>query len=346
MGKKVTHQRSRSVLAAGLSAALSLSALAPSYVTAQPKPGQDKMGEARSRYERGKQLYEEGAFDAALIEFQRAYELAPSYRILFNIGQVYRQQNDYAGALRAFERYLSEGGGEIDGKRREEIEKELSSLRGRVAKLTITTNVAGAEISIDDVSVGKAPLAGPITVNAGKRRVSASVHGRVPTTKVITLAGSDNTSVALELADPRAPAPVPSASSTGSAAPAASPAPVQPPPPPAEESSAPLVGWVATGVLAVGAVVVGALAFKAAGDLKDERGRAGATRDDLDSARSKTKSTALVADILTGAAVVVGGISLYLTVSKPSKEQAARPFSPQVVRVGIGPGSLSLGGEF
>ncbi|MEO7096362.1 MAG: hypothetical protein ABI175_24095, partial [Polyangiales bacterium] len=37
--------------------------------------------EAKTRYDKGVKLYGEGAYEAALVEFQRAYDLNPSYKI-------------------------------------------------------------------------------------------------------------------------------------------------------------------------------------------------------------------------------------------------------------------------
>ncbi len=54
--------------------------------------------EARERYERALKLYEERAFDAALVELKLAAELRPSYKLLYNIAQVRLAMNDFAAA--------------------------------------------------------------------------------------------------------------------------------------------------------------------------------------------------------------------------------------------------------
>src|SRR5688500_535179 len=131
-----------------------------------PKP--EDVAEARQRYKKGLDLYEDGAFDAALIEFQRAYDTAPSYKILYNIGLVHLQLNDYAGALRSFKKYLDDGGKRLDAKRRGEVEREVKKLEGRVANLEIKSNVEGAEVLVDDLEVGETPLDAAVLVNAGK----------------------------------------------------------------------------------------------------------------------------------------------------------------------------------
>src|SRR4051794_6696164 len=44
----------------------------------------DPKEEAIARFKRGLELHGEGDFSAALIEFRKAYELAPQYRVLYN----------------------------------------------------------------------------------------------------------------------------------------------------------------------------------------------------------------------------------------------------------------------
>src|SRR5262245_43270875 len=74
----------------------------------EPTPAEFE--EAGRRYNRAIELFNEGSYDASLLEFRRSYELAPSYKILYNIALVNVQLNDYAQALNYFEQYMSEGG--------------------------------------------------------------------------------------------------------------------------------------------------------------------------------------------------------------------------------------------
>ncbi len=334
MGQMNEHPLRRSPRALrALALVLGVATLAPAWpAAAQPKdPSRE---EARSRYERGKQLYEEGAFDAALIEFQRAYDLAPSYKILFNIGQVHRQRNDYASALRVFERYLKEGGAEVDARRRGDIEKEINQLKGRVATLQISANVAGAEILVDDETVGKTPLPQGILVNSGKRKITALKEGRAPVSKVINVAGADSMKVALELAEPIAP---PASAS-------AAPAPPAPPPVAPEKSSSPWLAWTLTGAFGIGAAVTGILAIGASNDLKDKRSQPDVSRKDLDDNSSRTRTLALVSDLLLVGTVVAGGAAVYFTLRDPPREQTSSPRGP--LRLGVSPGSVLLSGSF
>jgi tetratricopeptide (TPR) repeat protein len=178
--------------------ALSLAlALAPAIAHADV-PNVDSVAEARQRFRRGVVLYEEDDFRAALIEFNRAYQLAPNPAVLYNVGQSYYQLRDYAGALTTLERYLRESGDHIDRDRRIQVEREVQDLRGRVAHVTLRSNVDGAEFALDDVPI-EHPFRDPVLVGAGRHRLSAAKRGYLTAARVIDVAGGDKIEVRLDL---------------------------------------------------------------------------------------------------------------------------------------------------
>lgn len=306
---------------------------------AQPK-GKSDVAAARAHYTKGLELYDEQAYDAALIEFQRAYDIAPAFKILYNLGLVHRQLNDYAGALRSFRQYLEEGGTKVEPKRRDAVEAEIKKLEGRVAQLEIVANVEDAEVLIDDLEVGETPLERPVLVNAGKRKVTIAKSGYVPVTRVVVVAGGDTKKLELELRSGTAPPPAQSGSSAGGTSKpekATKPAPADQEP----KRKIPWVWWGVTGGLAAGTAVAGVLALGAQRDLDDKKA-APAKKQELDDAASKTRTLAIVTDVLLGCTVVAGAYSAYLTFG-PQKEQ---PPTQARLRVGVGPGQLSLGGDF
>src|SRR6188768_2257405 len=114
-----------------LLAITSTSALAAAEPAAPAAGSASATTEARERFQRGVSLYREGSFDAALAEFRRAYEIAPNYRILYNLAQVQVERHDSVAALTLFGQYLQQGDTEIDAERRAQVERDMQSLRGR-----------------------------------------------------------------------------------------------------------------------------------------------------------------------------------------------------------------------
>ncbi|GAC1351037.1 MAG: hypothetical protein NVSMB1_00250 [Polyangiales bacterium] len=276
--------------------------------------------EARSHYERGLKLFDDADYEGARVEFERAYELSPTFRVLYNTGLCYRQLNNYVAALKALERYLKEGGAEIPADRRVEVEKVIADLRPVIAKVTVRVNVRGAEISVDDVVVGTSPLSEPVLVNPGRRKVSATLKTYIPQIKSITIAGSDSQEVILELSQ---------AGTTYVVAPTT--------------NWAPIVGFGVTGALAVGAGIFGVLTVKEANTQNDLVGKFGSSRSDLDDSHKKMRTYATVADVLAVSAIVTGGVSLFLTLNKGKKTEQPSATS---VSLGFGPGSVRVVGAF
>jgi len=317
--------------------ALSTTIATPAFAADAPKP--EDVNEARSRYKKGLDLYEDGAFDAALIEFQRAYDTAPSYKILYNIGLVHLQLNDYAGALRSFRKYLDDGGKKIDAKRRSEVEREIKKLEGRVASLTIKANVDGAEVLVDDLEVGETPLDGAVSVNAGKRKVTITKSGYAPAARVVVVAGGDEKTVDLELRPGSGP---PQPLQTKPATPLEKPKQQEPEKEASPGRKVPWLWWGITGGLAVGATVAGVFTLQAQNDL-DKKKDHPASKDDLESASKKTRTLAIVTDVLIGGTVIVGGYATYLTFFKPQSDPRTESARLQV-RVGVG--RVEFGGRF
>jgi tetratricopeptide (TPR) repeat protein len=314
-------------------------------VSAAPAAAQggksEDVAEARTRYKKGLDLYEDGAFDAALIEFQRAYDLAPSYKILYNIGLVQLQLNDFSGALRSFRRYLDDGGKKIDQKRRGEVEKEIKKLEGRVASLELKSNVDGAEILVDDLEVGETPLDAPLLVNAGKRKITLSKSGYVPTTRVVVVAGGDSKTLELELRPGQGSAPTPLETKPSKADTATKRAPGKPVAA-GPTRKVPWLAWGITGGLAVGTTVAGVLTLGAQKDLDDKKNQP-SSKQALDDAAGKTRTFAIVTDVLLVGTVAVGGYATYLTFFKKPDDARA---DQSAVWLSVGPGRVDVAGSF
>jgi hypothetical protein len=301
----------RRLAAIVLAAVLAAPPLPAFALDAQPTRAQQQ--EAATRFEKGLDLFRDGDYQAALIEFRRANELAPNFNVLYNIGQVSFELQDYAGALTALEGYLSEGGSRVSVARKAEVLRDIEELRARVATIAVVSTVPDAEVTLDDVTVGKTPLPTPILVSAGRHKITVSKAGFTAATRVVEIASGDAPRVALEpAAEPKAaPPPLPLPVPLARGGPVEQPKPPEPPPPPPLRP-VPVAGIVTTGTLAVGSVITGILALSASSTLRSDRQSPDATHDQLTSASTKTTALALASDACTASAVVAFGVTLYV----------------------------------
>jgi hypothetical protein len=327
--------------------ALGLVAIVPGVARADAPagtPSKEAMEEARVHYSRGVQLYTDGSYDAALVELERAYKLAPSFKILYSIGLVQLRLNDLVGAKGSFERYLAEGGSEVPAARKTEVDDRLTQLTERIATVDVRTNVPEAEVFVDDISVGKTPLAKPIALNPGYHKIAVSKSGYTGEARQLGFAGGDKAQLQLQLAPlaPAAPTLLPGAQPTANGGESQG---TEPKPLLSTQGETPSsakgvwIGWTITGVLAAGAVVTGIAALNQSSKLTDQVDKQPTPASDISSTRSKTVTLALVTDVLGGAAIVAGGVSLYFTL-------ATKKESPRAAHVRVGPGSIALQGSF
>jgi hypothetical protein len=296
--------------------------------------------EAASRFQRGVDMYREGGFEGALAEFRKAYQISPSYRVLYNIAQAQYALHDFVGAYKSLVQYMNEGGAEISTDRRLQVDEMFARLSERIARIKVTTNVAGADIRIDDVSVGTSPLPEAVTVNVGTRKVSAFKAGSGEMFRVVTVAGKENLKVELRLDEPSRP--VSAAAGGGaksspfvvSAEPRSGPSRI----PLILTSSVALTCAVATGVF-------GYLALDAQKKFKDQVNTFPNSRSEIEDARSQSKHYAYLADGFGAATAVSGGVALYLLLthsgSKPKTDQPSKD-----VVLAPTPGGVVMQGSF
>ena len=307
------------VLGAGL--------MAPSAALAEPE---GSVREADRHFQRGVALYVEADYRGALVEFERAYTLAPNGIVLFNVGETQYQLRDYAAALATFEHYLVEA--PANDSHRTLAEANIKELRTRVGRLRIVTVPAGAEISIDDKVVGQTPFEKAIVVGIGQLSVRATMPGRAPVVRTVDVAAEDDVPLTIEM---------PEASSAPTAR---SDAPAQltltdKPVASAKDTAAwRVAGWFTTGALAAGAITCGAFAVKNSQDLKTARQKFPADPATLNRLSNRVQTLSIVADALTAGEVVIGAVTLFSTLGAHGEQH-----STQVV---LGPSSVGLHMQF
>jgi Tfp pilus assembly protein PilF len=304
----------------------------PATDAAAPATEAQKMEEARQRYQRGLQLYNENNFEAARVEFERAYQLAPSYKILYNIGLCYEQLGDYVQAQSTLKRFLDLAATEVTPERRAEVEKELAQIAPRIASARIKLNVDGTEIFVDDIcAVDKRTSTATcgetvgstreVLLNPGRRRITVKKSGYLPETQVISVAGSDQVDIRIDLK------PLTKSVVAKETNPYVLPM---------------IIGWGVTAAGATTAIITGVLTNNAADDQSVLVNRFGTTRPQLDDARDKTETLATVTDVVWIGTGVAALASTYFTIRAVRWKGGTAPEA----NVQVGLGSVGLRGRF
>lgn len=142
----------------------------------------DSMDAALASFNEGVSLFNSGKFQAAADTFRKAYDLKPSWKLLFNIGQSEAAARRYGLALEAFEQFLSEGGDEITEDRRDEVLSEVVRLRKMVGYLKVEAP-EGTVVFVDNLKRATAPVNTLLPISAG---VSHEVRGERDGAKFFT----------------------------------------------------------------------------------------------------------------------------------------------------------------
>jgi tetratricopeptide (TPR) repeat protein len=322
----------RGTVMAGWAIALVVLIFSSAAVVRADSGSPDAKRAASVHFRRGVELYQEGAYRAALIELQRANEIAPDYRVLYNVGQTHYALGEYVESIRAFEAYLSQGGAEVPAARKEEVTNSLTELNKRVATLRITVDRDGATISVDGVVAGKSPLPGAVALSVGRHSVTAELEDGSNASEIIDVAGGDQRTLSMTMS-----APIVAEGAGG---------------PPRPETwwgklsvqdrwgYSLLATGIATGI--AGGVMAG-LAKKSDSDLNDALKQPQGDAGTIGSARDDLKRNSAIADALFGTAIVTGVTGLVLVLVK---EKEKKPEEEKDFEVGLGFRSIVAKGRF
>lgn len=106
--------------------------------------------EARQHFAAGVALLKDpdGAkYEDAYREFKAAYAASPSWKILGNLGLCAMKLERDGEAIDAYDKYLNEGGANIDAGEKKQVETDLKTMKTGVARVKVTIKQPGAEIT-------------------------------------------------------------------------------------------------------------------------------------------------------------------------------------------------------
>jgi len=281
---------------------LALLVLALSLATTPARASDSASREAAKHFQRGVDLYNDGDFRGALVEFKKAYSVWPRANVLYDIGQTEYQLLDYASALKTMERYLAETG--PNAAHRQEVEATVEVLRGRVGRILLSTDGGACDVLVDDQPSGTTPLDAPLLVSVGPRKIAVHCAGDRAAIRRLEVAAGET--VRVELKVPPAPiAAVRSAMAAGNASHDAA---------PSVPGKGWMTGWIVSGVLVAATVAMGTTTLVEQSRLAAMRNSFPASKADIDRQANLTTGLAITSDILGAASIAAIGVSTYLTI--------------------------------
>jgi hypothetical protein len=321
--RRLTEMRA-CVLAMALAAGI-LAAARPSVAQAQPDAA--AANEAKLHFKNGLALFNEKAYEKAIVEFNESYRLYPFDKVLYNIALCYDNSHAYADALTYYMMYMDKAK-KMSTKMMKAISRRIEELSLYVGLLEVRSSEPGAEIILDGKTVGETPVLS-LTTEIGEHDLIVRKEGFSPFTQKVTVVSGGTTTVDATLFKEVIPV-------------------VEVEKPDKKRKLHPALFYASVGlfgVTALTAVVTGSLALKAdrtIGGMYDDEPW-GAWRDRRD-------RYAMTADVMTGMAAVFAAASVTISfftrfkkVKGKEKEKPQGFLSPAPVRGGLG---ISWGATF
>jgi len=185
---------------------LLLASTMPQLAMAQDK---DPVTEsARRRFQEGVRFYDEKRFEEARAAFLQAYALKHHPSVLLNLAQSELRGTHPLEAARHFSSYLREST-TASPTERAEAEKGLATARTKTGRLQINVSASGADVLVNNESVGQAPLPDVVDVAPGTHAVEARLGGKSVSASAAVVAGKISVvTLTIEPAAPLAPTAV------------------------------------------------------------------------------------------------------------------------------------------
>jgi hypothetical protein len=176
--------------------AASVSAPPPEQPPPSIPPLTDSLtGDAKAAYESGKLLYQDGDYAGALLKFQQAYEASKDARLLWNMAVCQKNLRRYSKVLGLVKKYQVDAAAVMSESDRTQTQELLTAVQGFVSPVTVKCNEEQADVTIDEEPAGKTPLAAPVIVDMGPRRVKVSKSGFSDFTQTLHVGGNTPVSV-------------------------------------------------------------------------------------------------------------------------------------------------------
>lgn len=317
---------------------------------ARAEPNEGGAAAAESLFQEARKLMDAKRYGEACPKLVASHKLAPAVGTLLNLADCYERNNQLASAWARFHEAiaLAQRLGRPD---REKTAKERADkLEPRLIRLTIVSQEKGTEVKLDSNVLDPTVLGTGVPVDPGKHAIEATAKGKKAFKTTVDV--SDRA---------RAPSvEIPPLDNDPDAEVKGGAGPTGPVGPPGDETSSNgstqrVLGIVAASVGVVGVGVGTVFGLRTSSKWADAKTHCTGVECDRTgvqlAAEAKNAGTVSTISFIAGAVFLAGGAALYFTAptgpSKPSSSGSTRGSGSGVTtRIGIGPGSVVVGGTF
>lgn len=322
------------------SIALAACLLVPSVAMAGDSEG--GAAAAESLFQEGRKAMEAKRYSDACPKFLASQKLAPAIGTLLNLADCYEKNNQLASAWARFHEAIALAQRLNRANREQTARERADKLEPKLIRLSILSRASGIEVKLDGNVIDPAALGTPIPVDAGKHTLEASAKGKKPfNTSVDVNEKNKSPSVEIPPLEDAPPDPNQSAHADGGK--------TEPPKEhPKGWSTQKTLGLVVAGAGVVGLGVGGIFGLKTQSTWNESKPHCPnleCTDQEGVQLATDAKNYGTVATIATiaGGVLLVGGAVLFFTGGDSSASAKSKGLP---VRVGVGPGSVVLGGSF
>ncbi|MBK9260965.1 MAG: PEGA domain-containing protein [Polyangiaceae bacterium] len=154
---------------------------------------------ARARFDRGRELYANQAWAAALAEFLEARKLYPTWSATSWSAQCLKNLARFDEAFDMYAALVNDYGDKLPADAKRKALQEVESMRRLVGTIEIENAVPGAAVFVDRKARGDYPLLAPLRVSAGSHLVRVFAEGYEPFETQVDVAGATTAKVSAQL---------------------------------------------------------------------------------------------------------------------------------------------------
>lgn len=154
--------------------------------------------EFRTKKKDGDQAMRALRYEEAITAYEAARAIDPRPALLYNLGRAHEGLGEYATAVDYLERFVDEAPAHVRA-RAPKVKQLLEDLEKRVCRVTLISNVAGAEVVLRRQPMGTTPIDEPFRVNSGQAELVVTKEGYEPFRRKLDLPGGGGVTIDVNL---------------------------------------------------------------------------------------------------------------------------------------------------